>query len=110
MLAIKGRKTPEKPQVTRMRRGSLSRAHIYVQHIYTRVSVCERVGGTRGGERGRARRGGGGGGGRTVATESKIERKSASESRFESHGVVIARRAIARLVGVSVVCWNGASG
>lgn len=48
MLAIKGRKMPEKPQVTRMRRGSLSRAHIYVQHIYTRVSVCERVGGTRG--------------------------------------------------------------
>lgn len=45
-----------------------------------------------------------------MATESKIERKSASESRFESHGVVIARRAIARLVGVSVVCWNGASG
>lgn len=31
--------------------------------------------------------------------ESKIERKSASESRFESHGVVIARRAIARLWG-----------
>lgn len=50
MLAIKGRKTPEKPQVTRMRRGSLSRTHIHVQHIYTRVSVCERVGETRGGE------------------------------------------------------------
>lgn len=48
MLAIKGRKTPEKPQVTRMRRGSLSRTHIHVQHIYTRVSVCERVGETGG--------------------------------------------------------------
>lgn len=34
----------------------------------------------------------------TVAA-SKTERKSASESRFESHGVVIARRAIARLWG-----------
>lgn len=59
------------------------------------MSVCERVGGTRG-EYGRRREGG-----RTVATvaASKTERKSASESRFESHGVVIARRAIARLWG-----------
>lgn len=44
---------------------------------------------------------GGSGGVAVVAAASKTERKSASESRFESHGVVIACRAIARLRGTS---------
>lgn len=43
-----------------MRRGSLS--HTYI-HIYTRVSVCERVGETRG-ERATRRENGGDGGGK----------------------------------------------
>lgn len=39
-----------------------------------------------------------------AAAGSKTERKSASESRFESHGVVIACRAIARLRGMCEGC------